>query len=210
MEQIIQDIKSRLINFQEKYNERNFDNIKSYVKEFFVDEEDTSFIGAGLDSWCFGLEKITNMIKTYWEDESNYLEKIELDIDKAVINVENSAAIIALHGKNTRNIKEEKVCEAMIEQLSKTLNNEDLSKSDLIKLSVKITETLNHIEMGEEYVFPFRITIVMVNDGLKWMIKHMNLSYCADDLNMLNNEKIDDKYKTIPIVNKDSIEIREV
>jgi hypothetical protein len=210
MEQIIQDIKSRLINFQEKYNERNFDNIKSYVKEFFVDEEDTSFIGAGLDSWCFGLEKITNMIKTYWEDESNYLEKIELDIDKAVINVENSAAIIALHGKNTRNIKEEKVCEAVIEQLSKTLNNEDFSKSDLIKLSVKITETLNHIKMGEEYVFPFRITIVMVNDGLKWMIKHMNLSYCADDLNMLNNENIDDKYKTIPIDNKDSIEIREV
>lgn len=209
MEQIIKDIKSRLINFQEKYNEGNFDNIKSYVKEFFVDEEDTSFIGAGLDSWCFGLEKITNMIKTYWKDESNYLEKIELDIDKAVISVENSVAIIALHGKNTRNIKEEKVCEAVTEQLSKTLNNEDLSKSDLIKLSVKITKTLNHIKKGEEYVFPFRITVVMVNYGLKWMIKHMNLSYCADDLNMLNNENIDDKYKTIPIYNKDSIEIRE-
>lgn len=210
MEQIIKDIKSRLINFEEKYNERNFDNIKNYVNDFFVDEEDTSFIGAGLDSWCFGVKKITNIIKTYWEDESKYLEKIELDIDKAVINVENSVAIIAIHGRNTRNIKEEKLCETMTEQLSKTLNNEELSKSDLIKLSVKITETLNNIKMGEEHIFPFRVTIVMINDGLRWMIKHMNLSYCADDLNMLNNENIEDKYKTIPIENKDSIEIREV
>jgi hypothetical protein len=209
-EKVIQDIKSILRNFQENYTKKNFDNLGSYIKEFFIDEKDTSFIGAGLDSWCFGLEEIANIIKSYWEDESKYLEKINLDIDKAVINVENSVAIIALPGKNTRNIKEEKVCEAMVEQLSKTLNNENLSRKDLINLSFKLVKTLNNIKMGEEYIYPFRVTIVMINDGLKWMIKHMNLSFCADDLNMLNNENIDDKYKVMPIDRKDSIAIREV
>lgn len=209
-EKIIQDIKSFLRSFQEKYNKRNIDTIESYIKEFFIDETDTSFIGAGLDSWCFGLKEIANIIRSYWEDENKYLENIDLDINNAVINVENSVAIIALHGKNTRSIKEEKVCEAMIEQLSKTLNNEDLSKKDLINLSYKLVTTLNNIKMGEEYIYPFRVTIIMVNNGLKWMIKHMNLSFCADDLNMLNNENIDDKYRVISIDKKDSIEIREI
>lgn len=209
-EKVIQDIKSILRNFQENYAKKNFDNLVSYIKEFFIDEKDTSFIGAGLDSWCFGLEEIANIFKSYWEDKSKYLENIDLDIDNAVINVENSVAIIALHGKNTRNIKEKKVCEAMVEQLSKTLNNEDLSKKHLINLSYKLVRTLNNIKMGEDYIYPFRVTIVMVNDGLKWMIKHMNLSFCADDLNMLNNENIDKKYKVMPIDRKDSIEIREV
>jgi len=209
-EKVIQDIKSILRNFQDNYTKKDFDSIGSYIKEFFIDEKDTSFIGAGQNSWCFGLEEIANIIKSYWEDESKYLEKIDLDIDNAVINVENSVAIIALHGKNTRKIKEEKVCEAMIEQLSKTLNNEELSKSDLIRLSNKLVTALNNIKMGEEYIYPFRVTIVMINDGLKWMIKHMNLSFCADDLDMLSNENVDDKYKVIPIDKKDSIEIREV
>lgn len=209
-EQVIQDIKSVLNSFQNSYNERKLDNIGTVIKEFFVNEKDTSFIGAGLNSWCFGLEEIATIIKSYWEDESKYLEKIDLDIDKAIINVENSVAIIALHGKNTRNIKEEKVCESMVEQLSKTLNNEVLSKKDLINLSYKLVTTLNSIKIGEEYIYPLRVTIVMVNDGLKWMIKHMNLSFCSADLNMLSDENIDDKYKVISIDRKDSIEIREV
>ncbi|MBU3144184.1 hypothetical protein [Clostridium sp. CF012] len=210
-EKTIQDIKSVLSNFQQNYNEKDFDNIESVINEFFINEKDTSFVGAGLNSWCFGLGEITTNIKSYWEDENKYLENIELDIDKSVINIENSVAVIALHGKSIRNIKQEKTCEAMVDQLSRELNNKEVSKSTLIKLSNKLVTTLNDIKRGEEYIWPFRVTIVMINDGLKWMIKHMTLSFSSDGNElMLTNENIDDKFKVIPIDKKDSVEIAEV
>jgi hypothetical protein len=210
-EQVIQDIKSVLNNFQNSYNERKLDNIGTVIKEFFVNEKDTSFIGAGLNSWCFGLEEIASIIKSYWEDESKHLESIELDINKAVINVESSVAIIALNGKSVRNIKEEKIFEDMLAILSRELNDKEASKSDLIKLSNKLVATLNDIKMGEEHIWPFRVTIVMINGGSKWMIKHMNLSFSSEDTEfMFNDENFDDKFKVIPIDKKESVEITEV
>lgn len=210
-EKIIGDIQSVLRRFEEKYNEGKAENVESFVKEFFINEKDTSFIGTGLDSWNFGLEAIANEIKSYWEDENKYLDKMSLEIDKSVISVENSVAIIAVRGTNTKNIEDEKVYENIVATLSKELLDKKVTKSDLIKLSVKISDELKNIKMGQEYILPFRVTMVMVNNDEKWMIKHMYVSFCqTEDYPMLKNGDVDNKFKVLPIPKEDSLEIREV
>lgn len=210
-EKIIVDIQSVLRRFEEKYNEGKVENVESFVKEFFINEKDTSFIGTGLDSLNFGLESISDVIKSYWEDEKKYLDKMELEIDKSIINVEDSVAIVAVKGTNTRNIEDEKVYKNIVANLSKELLDKKPSKSDLIKLSVKISHELKNIKLGQEYIWPFRVTMVMVNNGEKWMIKHMYISFCqGGDFPMINNENIDDKFKVLPIESEDSLEIREI
>lgn len=210
-EKIIGDIQSVLRSFDEKYNEGKSENVESFVKAFFIDEKDTSFIGTGIDSWNFGLEAIANVIKSCWEDESKCLDKMALEIDKSIISVENSVAIVAVKGTNRRNIDDEKVYENIVATLSKELLDKKASRSDLIKLSVKISEELNNIRLGQEYIWPFRVTVVMVNHGSKWMIKHMYVSFCqTGEYTMVNNENIDNKFKVLPIEGEDSAEISEV
>lgn len=207
-----ESIKAILRNFESQYKKADSDNLESFVREFFIDENDTSLVGAGLNSWCFGLKEIGDAIKSYWQDERMYLENIDLDIDKALISVKNSVAVVALDGKNTRSIKSEKLYEDMMKKLDREFEKEGTySTLELVRLSKDISKTMENARLGEEVIWPFRVTILMINNGAKWMIKHMNLSFCHDKQEILfNNENIDEKFKVIAIDKKDSEEIRAV
>ncbi|ARC84821.1 snoaL-like domain protein [Clostridium argentinense CDC 2741] len=214
----IENIKMSLKKFQEQYNEGNAHSPEAFVKEFFIDEKDTSLVGSGLNSWCFGIENIKDEINSYWTKEEKHLKHIELDIDDAVINLEGKAAVVSISGKNTRNISEEKTYEDMINKLSKELNADNVSKGTLAKLLNEISEGIVNLNSGEKYISqeekyiePFRVTMVMVNTDLNWMIKHMKISFSGNGLEItLNNYNVEDKFKLIPVEKEENLEIEEI
>ncbi|WP_454054287.1 hypothetical protein [Clostridium sp. Marseille-Q7071] len=214
----IEDIKVVLKDFQKQYNEGNHHNAEAFVKKFFVDEKDTSLVGAGLNSWCFGIENIKDEINSYWTKAEKYLQHIELDVNNAVINLEGKVAVVSISGKNTRNISEEKIYENMINKLSKELNDDNVSKGTLAKLINEISEGIvnlnseeKYISQEEKYIEPFRVTMVMVNTNLNWMIKHMKISFSGNGLEIiLNNYNVEDKFKLIPVEKEENLEIEEI
>ncbi|WP_291578438.1 hypothetical protein [Clostridium sp. UBA6640] len=214
----VENIKMALKKFQEQYNEGNAHGAEAFVKEFFIDEKDTSLVGTGLDSWCFGIENIKDEINSYWTKEEKYLKHIELDIDDAVINLEGKAAVVSISGKSIRNISEEKIYENMINKLSKELNGDNISRGTLAKLLNEISEEIYNISLGEKYISleekyikPFRVTMVMVNINSNWMIKHMKISFSGNILEMTSaDHNIEDKFKIIPIEKEDNLEISEI
>jgi len=214
----IENIKVSLKKFQEQYNEGNVHGAEAFVKEFFIDEKDTSLVGTGLDSWCFGIENIKDEINSYWTKEEKYLKHIELDIDDTVINLEGKAAVVAISGKSIRNISEEKIYENMINKLSKELNDDNVSRGILAKLLNEISEEIYNMSLGEKYISleekyiePFRVTMVMVNINSKWMIKHMKISFSGNILQMTPaDHNIEDKFKIIPIEKEDNLEISKI
>jgi len=214
----IEDIKVILKDFQKQYNGGNHYNVEAFVKKFFVDEKDTSLVGAGLNSWCFGIENINDEINSYWTKEEKYLKHMELDIDNAVINLEGKAAVVSISGRNIRNISEEKIYENMINKLSKELNADNVSRGTLAKLLHEISEEIYNINLGkkyisleEKYIEPFRVTMVMVNINSKWMIKHMKISFSGNGLEITPaNHNIEDKFKIIPIEKEDNLDISEI
>ncbi len=214
----IENIKVALKKFQEQYNEGNAHSAEAFVKEFFIDEKDTSLVGTGLDSWCFGIENIKDEINSYWTKEEKYLKHIELDIDDTVINLEGKAAVVAISGKSIRNISEEKIYENMINKLSKELNDDNVSRGILAKLLNEISEEIYNMSLGEKYISleekyiePFRVTMVMVNINSKWMIKHMKISFSGNILQMTPaDHNIEDKFKIIPIEKEDNLEISKI
>ncbi|HAK42242.1 MAG TPA: hypothetical protein DCM59_05380 [Clostridium sp.] len=214
----IEDIKVILKDFQKQYNGGNHYNAEAFVKKFFVDEKDTSLVGAGLNSWRFGIENIKDEINSYWTKEEKHLKNMELDIDNAVINLEDKAAVVSVSGKSIRNISEEKIYENMINKLSKELNDNNVSRGTLAKLLHEISEGIyntilgeKYIRLEENYIEPFRVTMVMVNINSKWMIKHMKISFSGNGLEITPaDHNIEDKFKIIPIEKEDNLEISEI
>lgn len=214
----IEYIKVILKDFQKQYNGGNHYNAEAFVKKFFVDEKDTSLVGAGLNSWRFGIENIKDEINSYWTKEEKHLKHMELDMDNAVINLEDKAAVVSVSGKSIRNISEEKIYENMINKLSKELNDDNVSRGTLAKLLHEISEGIyntilgeKYISLEENYIEPFRVTMVMVNINSKWMIKHMKISFSGNGLEITPaDHNIEDKFKIIPIEKEDNLEISEI
>jgi len=106
----------------------------------------------------------------------------------------------------------------MIKKLSKELNSDNVSKGTLAKLLNEISEGIYNVTSGEKYIIqeekyiePFRVTIIMVNTGLKWMIKHIKISFSGNGLEIaLNDYNTEDKFKIIPTEKKDNLEIEEI
>lgn len=214
----IENIKMSLKKFQEQYNEGNAHIAEAFVKEFFIDEKDTSLVGPGLNSWCFRIENIKNEINSYWTKEEKHLKHIELDIDDAVINLEGKVAVVSISGRSIRNISEEKIYENIINKLSKELNADNVSRGALGKVLKEISEGIYNISLGEKYISleekyiePLRVTMVMVNTDLNWMIKHMKISFSGNGLEItLNNYNVEDKFKLIPVEKEENLEIEEI
>lgn len=208
-EKAMNDIKSILVKFQQEYTKNNVDALDRFVREFFINEEDTGLIGTGLNSWHFGLAQIKDGIKSYWMDDSKHLKNIEMDIDNSIINVEGRIATIAVTGKSIKNISEHKMCGYMVDKLTREL--EGVTKGELIRLSNEALRTLYDINLGEDYAWPFKVTMVMINNGFKWMIKFMNISFGGLGTEVtFDNRNIEDKFKIIPIKSKESIENKKI
>lgn len=214
----IENIKVALKKIQEQYNEGNAHSAEAFAKKFFIDEKDTSLVGPGLNSWCFGIENIKDEINSYWTKEEKYLQHIELDVDNAVINLEGNVAVVSISGKDTRNISEEKIYENMINKLSKELNDDNVSKGTLAKLLNEVSEGIvnlnseeKYISQEEKYIEPFRVTMVMVNTNLNWMIKHMKISFSGNGLEITpTDHNMEDKFKIIPIDKEENLDIEEL
>ena len=203
-------IKETLRNFEKEYIKNDLKNIDNFVNDFFVNEDDTSFIGKGLNDWHFGVENIKSAFKIYWDDSNKLLKNIELDIDKSIISVEGDIASVAINGKSTFINTENDVSKNMVNCMAETLDK-GASRRDLLKLSDEISRTLYNISLGETYICPFRATIVMINNKNIWKIKHMNISCALDGREIvLDDENLDDNLKILEIRQKDNEDIKEI
>ena len=126
-EKIIQNIKEVLAKFQHKYIKNNSYGIDNFISEFFINEEDTSFIGPGSSSWYFGLPQISNGINAYREDEHKYLKNIELDIDR-------------MSTKSVFNLNSYRLMELISEMNKEIFKSDSISISGALNLNVKNKE----------------------------------------------------------------------
>jgi hypothetical protein len=193
------EIKSLISNFKEEFNKRNLESLDCFVKGYFVDENDTSFVGSGINDWYFGLDSIKKIIRTYWTDKSRYLDDIEIDIDNSVITIEGNTAVVAVSGKSSRNIEEYNLYDQLVDNFKSTLGKDNVKKEELMKLSYKIARAFYETNIGKQYIWPIRMTYFLIKKDTKWMIKHMHFSFGAN--NGWEYRKIDENtYKDARVI----------
>ncbi|WP_346928833.1 hypothetical protein [Clostridium sp.] len=205
------EIKARLIEFMNDYNKNNIEDLNEFIDEFFIKEEDASLVGPGLDEWYFGVEEIKESIKDYWIREDKYLKNINLDLENSVIFIEEEVVVIATGGRSTMNIKEQHMYENMMYRLKKDLKRSDVRKEELMQFAYEISRGFFEANLGENYIWPFRCTVFMINRQSKWMIKHINFSFGGVDYEkVFGHGDIPRKFKNINIIDNCGDEILKI
>lgn len=208
----IDGIKLFLLKFQEQYSQKNIKNLDNLINEFFIDEDDTSMIGSGEKDLFYGINAIKDAIESYWINESKYLSNIELNIDNSKITIEDNCAVAALCGKSIMIIEKEKMYEEMTNKILNNLNESNVSKVELMKISHEISRILYEVSRSNEYIWPFRVSAMLIYDQKSWKFKHINISFgaCNGWESWLNSENIDKKHTTIPVKFKSNPEEADV
>jgi hypothetical protein len=206
------EIRETLMRFQNEYERKDIEHVNEFVRGFFIDEEDTSLVGTGIWDWHFGINSISDAVKNYWLNDSEYLKNIEFDIDNSIITVEGSTAVAAVCGKSTNRITKEEMFDDMMLKIKKELRGTDNEKIELMNVSQKIARAFYEVNLGENFVWPFRATFLLVNKDSKWMFKHVNLSFGANNgwEFWFTDENIPGEYKTLPVKYEENNEVEEI
>lgn len=208
----VEDIRLFLNRFQEQYSKKNIKKLDNFIKEFFVDEYDTSLIGSGKGDLYFGTAAIKTVFASYWTNEDKYLSNIELDINNSKITIEGNSAVITICGKNTMTIEKQKMYKKMIDKISKNLNQNNVSKIELMRVSNEISRTFYEACQSNEYIWPFRLSGMVIYNGESLKFKHINISFgaCNGWESWISSDNIDKSYFMIPAKSKDDSEKKAI
>lgn len=208
----LREIKDRLIEFQCGYEKGKAEQVEDFVREFFLDEEDTSFVGTGALDWNFGIEEISKAIRNCWTKDEEYLKNIKLDIDNSVITIDGDTAAAAVCGSSTAKLDSNSRFNNMLMEIKNGLRVTDNTKLELMNVSQRISRMFYEIELGENYVWPFRTTFFMIKKEARWLFKHVHLSFGANNgwEAWFTDENIPCEYKYIATNSMEGAEVDKI
>ncbi|MCE1169093.1 MAG: nuclear transport factor 2 family protein [Sphingobacteriia bacterium] len=165
-----------LINqFQKGYIERDIKNLEDFMNLFADDIEiiGTNGSSPGKDEWYLNKEGVKELVRGDWEDWGDLLIKL----DEVRIREKNGVGWITLPGTVTRSIGEENY-QSYLEYVKEYIEKTDIpAKQRLHNILRGGTNTVFELNRGEKFVWPIRITAVVVKEENKWKFTQMSFSF---------------------------------
>lgn len=169
------DVQEVLRQFQDGYTRRDLENVDAFMKELFIIGDDTCVLGTGTGELFLGSEKVKKVLQDDWK----YWGDVNIDWESARISTAGDVAWFATTGS--------------VKHIFKDLPNRDNRYLDFIKekaggtgLTPKQKITLinwvlalsyhQRIEKKREYLWPLRLTGVLLKDSGKWKKVHLHFS----------------------------------
>ena len=173
-----------LNRFQEGYSTRDLSKLKQWAEALMT--KDVIIIGTNAiypdtGEWQTGINKAIELFANDWKRWG----VLEADVKNADIKIFNDqVALVALTATVTKSIENgfgrsnEKNMTRCLKRLSNLVN--DKTKSTRIKLFTAIWDVgtvLKNTELGETFVWPIRISMVLVKKKGKWKMIQTHFSY---------------------------------
>jgi hypothetical protein len=208
----VDQIKKVLLKFQEGYSKKALDKLNEFIDELFVMDEDISFASSGVNDWYFGIDGVKEILKSHWTNEEKFMSNIELDIDNSQITIDENTALVTLKGNSKQKLEENKLHRRVIEQIKNRLNEQPTTPEELMKNSIDISRVLFEANLGENFIWPFRFTSVLVCRNSRWFFKHVKISFGAGNgyETRIIDEDFDKSYITLSAKNKASVDTEEI
>lgn len=185
----IEEVKKVLGDFQELYKYKDIKKVDNYVDEEFSSREGLAVLGSSMGQWCFNTEDIKTLIKSHLANENNYWKDVNFKFQEAKIFADENVAWVVSLGVIRNTITEEEYIEDTIEKVKELLDREDRSKVDALKAANQMANTLRQIEKGENYIWPFRFTCVLIKENQTWKFHQMQFSFDSESW----PDRLDDK-----------------
>ncbi|MEG0308499.1 MAG: hypothetical protein RR636_11175 [Clostridium sp.] len=164
----INEVKKVLGGFQELYKEKDASDVDDYINKVFSSNDGLAVLGSGMGQWCFNIEDINSLIKSHLSNENNYWEDVNFKFEEANIFANENVAWIISIGIIKNILSEDKYIEDTIEKVKEILGGENKCKTNALKATIKMANTLRQIAQGEDYTWPFRFTSTLIKENGTW------------------------------------------
>ena len=173
-----------LNRFQKGYSIRDLSKVKQWAESLMT--EDMYIIGTNAvyphtGEWQVGIDKAIELFSNDWQRWG----VLEVDINNADIRILNDrVALVAMTATVTKSIENgfgrsnEKNMARCLKRLSNLEKNN--TKSTRLKLFTALWDAglvLKNTEMGETFIWPIRISMVLIKKKGKWKMNQTHYSY---------------------------------
>jgi len=182
--QMNEEIFHFLQKFQAGYSSRDVSRINEWVDDLMTEDVyimGTNAVYPNTGEWQVGRDKAIELFSNDWQRWGI----LEADIEHADIKILNkNVALIAMTATVTKSVENgfgrsnEKNMERCLQRLADLEKNE--SKSTRLKLFTAIWDAgmvLKHTELGETFIWPIRISMVLIKEEGKWKMTQTHYSY---------------------------------
>lgn len=187
----INEVKEVLKNLQDLYTKKDMSKLDDFAREAFSLKDGAIVLGSEMNQWCFDVNDIKELIRSHWNTENNYWKEMDFKFDEARIFADGNTAWVISIGNIRNTITEDRQMEETITKVKDVLKREEQSKENALYAVRKIANTLKEIEKGENYVWPFRFTCVLIKENNSWKFHQMQFSL---DSESFKNRFIDENY----------------
>lgn len=163
--------------FQDGYVRRDLQAVDAFLELFTPDIE---IIGTNADKpgegeWCLGTAMARELVHGDWEGWGD----VRLDMENARVRARGDVAWLSTPGTVSMHIGEEENYQNFLEYMQQIITEEKWpAKEKLLYIQRGTSNTLYELSRGEQFVWPFRFTAVLVRqmDG-RWLFEMMEFSF---------------------------------
>ena len=168
-------------------------------------------IGSGMNQWAYNIEDTKKIIEKHWSKENNYFNEMDFEFEESKIFANENVAWVVTIGNIKNMISENEQIEKTITKIKGVLNKEEKSQENVLIAARTIADTLRDIDKGENYIWPFRFTGVLIKEDNIWRFHQMQFSLDSVSFWQYRNtdENYDKNYMDMPSSNSNK-EIEEV
>lgn len=169
------EIREILRQFQNGYTERDIEKVDAFVEELFIMKDDTCVLGTGTGELFLGLEQVKTLIKDDWK----YWGDIKIDLENVYIDNENTVAWFATTGnvKYTFEDTQKRYDRYLNFIKNKTEESEITPKQKITFINWVLALTYHQrLEKKREYLWPLRLSGVLLKDNGKWKFANIQFS----------------------------------
>lgn len=169
------EVRRILRKFQEGYIERNLENVDLLAKELFVNSDDISVLGTLIGEICLGFDEVKELIKDDWEGWGD----LKIDCENAHISINGNVAWFSTNGSVKYNFEHTpERYDSYVDYIKTTAEDNELTPKQRITFInwVLILNYHQRYEQVREYFWPIGLSGMLVKEGVKWKIIHLQFS----------------------------------
>ncbi|MFZ2636673.1 MAG: nuclear transport factor 2 family protein [Rectinemataceae bacterium] len=170
-------VKGVLRKFQEGYALRDPEKLDAFMA-LFLRDEDLEVIGTGasvLDrsEWCRDAATVREMVENDWR----YWGDVNIDIDAANICGSGDVVWLATSGTVRQHFDTARQYGNYLEFIQSVAAQDKSPEEKVLRIQLGCANTLYELRRGEDFLWPFRFTAVLVHRDGNWLFHQMQFSF---------------------------------
>ncbi|MPM27978.1 hypothetical protein SDC9_74495 [bioreactor metagenome] len=169
------EIRQVLERFQQGYSERNLEKVDTFVEELFIKGEDTCVLGTATGELFLGSDEVKELIKGDWE----YWGNVNINWEDAHISMKNQAAWFSTTGTVSYSFEHTpERYDGYVDFIKNIAEDSKITPKQRVAFINQVLTLTYHQREGKkrEYLWPMGLSGVLLKDGGKWKISHLQFS----------------------------------